>query len=331
MEYSYVAYIDEAGDYGIRKVKPADINGSSEWFIMSAVVIDAAKERQVVDWIDQITEDARTIQRQMKVLHFKNLLPATKTMVCESVAKLPLRCFVVVSNKNNMRGYRNMSAEKVPSRNWFYCWISRILLERVTHYVKQRSYKDYGEMRKVKIEYSECGGVSYSQMSAYYEWLKMKSVANNLYLSRGDLAWETLDRNLLKVLPHKQRAGLQIADIVASAFFKACDIHDTRDCNPEFAKLLRPRMARSTQNGEVLISGYGVKLIPGYRDIKTTGPQMDIFEFYGYPKQWWDPDPSNPRAYRPPINSGRPSTQTPRGRKVPATQAPRHPTESDDI
>lgn len=333
MDYRYVAYIDEAGDYGIKTVKPIDKNGSSEWFILSAVVIDADRENEVAGWVEHITNGARSIQRQMKTLHFKSLLPVTKTLVCTSVANLPLRCFVVASNKQNMRGYSNPFAEQIPSKNWFYCWMSRILLERVTHYVKYRSVKRYGEPKKVKLEYSECGGLSYSQMNAYYEWLKIKSGAENLYLPLGDLAWETMDRSLLKFYPHKERPGLQIADIVASAFFKACDLHDTRECDPQFAKLLRPRMARSIYHGDNLISGYGVKLFPQYGKVRNriTAHQREIFDFYGYPKQWWDPDPSNPRAYRPPIYRRRPSTQTPRGRNLPATRAPRRPTENEGI
>lgn len=322
MEYRYIAYIDEAGDYGLKTVKPIDDKGSSEWFVVSGVVIDAKRENDVNEWVSEITCSAKKIQRQMQGLHFKNLLPVTKNIVCAQVATLPLRCFVVISNKQNMRGYRNPFAEQIPSKNWFYCWMSRILLERITHYIKVRSLKDYGQIQKVKLEYSECGGLSYSQMNAYYEWLRMKSGAANLVLPLGDLAWETMDRQLLKSYPHRERPGLHLADIVASAFFKACDVHDTKECDPQFAQILRPRMARAVHHGENLISGYGVKLFPRFKDLKIMPEQMEIFKFYGYPKQWWDPDPSNPKAYRPPIYGGRPSIQTPRGSFPPATRAP---------
>ena len=36
-DYEYVAYIDEAGDQGLRKVKPIDPDGASEWLIVSDV------------------------------------------------------------------------------------------------------------------------------------------------------------------------------------------------------------------------------------------------------------------------------------------------------
>ena len=35
----YIAYIDESGDDGIRRVRPIDPGGASEWFVISAFVI----------------------------------------------------------------------------------------------------------------------------------------------------------------------------------------------------------------------------------------------------------------------------------------------------
>lgn len=191
--------------------------------------------------------------------------------------------------------------------------MTRILLERVTHYVRRRAIRDYGEPQKMKIEFSARGGLSYAQMTAYYEWLRMKSGADNLFLPLGNLSWEVLDRSLLNVHHHQLRPGLQLADIVASAFFKACDIHDTKACDPEFAKLLEPRMAGATVDNARVVSGYGVKLLPSFSKAQLTDAQSAIFRFYGYPSQWWDPDPSDPRAIRLATRYRRPSTRTPRG------------------
>jgi hypothetical protein len=83
---------------------------------------------------------------------------------------------------------------------------------------------------------------------------------------------------------------LQLADIVASAFFKACDKYDTGGCNPEFAKALRDRMAREPDTKTGQISGFGVKLLPSLKKAKLDPDQAEIFRFYGYPLQWWDPE-----------------------------------------
>ncbi|MEM7429018.1 MAG: DUF3800 domain-containing protein, partial [Pseudomonadota bacterium] len=190
--------------------------------------------------------------------------------------------------KKNMQGYQNPDADQIPSQCWFYCWMTRVLLERVTRFVLQRSLLDYNEPRKVRLEYSARGGLRYDQMNAYYAWLDMKKT--NPFLPWGKICWEVMDRRLLKVYPHWEREGLQLADVVANSFFTACDKYDTGGCDPQFAKILKPRMGRDTYKSEKMISGFGVKLLPNFRNAKLDPDQAEIFRFYGYPRQWWDPE-----------------------------------------
>jgi hypothetical protein len=42
--YDYVAFIDEAGDPGISKVRPLDANGGSEWLMIGGVHADRGDE-----------------------------------------------------------------------------------------------------------------------------------------------------------------------------------------------------------------------------------------------------------------------------------------------
>lgn len=289
--YHYVAYIDESGDDGLKRVRPLDYHGSSEWMMLSAVVIKANRENEVESWVREIIGSLWRHGRND--IHFKDLSPNKKRVVCERMADLNARYFVVCSNKKNMKGYKNPFAQTIPSKNWFYCWMSRILLERVTDFVEWHSRKEYGESKKLRIEYSIRGGLSYSQMNAYYSWLKMKGPTENLVLPMGNLRWSVMESNLLKIYPHQERAGLQLADVVASAFFKAADTQNTGGSDPRFAKLLAPRMARYRDRSSALISGYGVKLLPGLKRAELTAEQQEIFAYYGYPKQWWDPDSSN--------------------------------------
>ena len=286
-EYHYVAYIDEAGDDGLRAVKPISSPGSSEWLILSAVVIKAENQARVPEWTEAIKAEFKNRQRQD--IHFTGLNPAKKRRACELMATFDARYFVIASNKKNMEGYQNPFAGKIPSANWFYCWLTRLLLERVSKFVYDRSIKEDGEPKKLRIEYSARGGLRYSQMAAYYEWMKLKK--HNPFLPWGRIYWEVMHSDLLKVYPHWNREGLQLADVVASAFFKACDKHDTGGCDPTFAKLLKPRMAREpdkARGGQ--FSGFGVKLMPSMRKAKLDQDQSEIFKFYGYPAQWWCPE-----------------------------------------
>ncbi|MAL79263.1 MAG: hypothetical protein CMN55_09150 [Sneathiella sp.] len=293
--YRYVAYIDEAGDDGLKVIRPIDNNGSSEWLIISAVLVRAERESEVKQWVKDIQDGLW--RHNSKILHFAKLNENKKLFVCNQLANLEARYFVVCSNKKNMRGYNNPFAAKIPSKNWFYCWMTRILLERVTNFVNWHSIKETGRPHKLKVEYSNRGGLSYSQMSAYYDWMRLQG--ENTFIKSGRMYWDVLEYKLLKVYSAEERAGLQLADIVASSFFKACDIYNTGSCDTRFAKLLNPRIAKYKDQPLTKPSGYGVKLIPSLKAANLQTEQEEIFRYYGYPNQWWDPGSSNLRSNRP--------------------------------
>jgi len=211
-DYHYIAYIDESGDDGLKAVKPLSVPGSSEWLVRSAVVIRAENQFKVPGWVDNIRSGFRS--QQARSLHFANLSPSNKIAACKALSGFDVRCFVVASNKKNMQGHTNPDAEKIPSQCWFYCWMTRILLERVTRFVLHRSLAEHHEPKFLRIEYSARGGLRYSQMSAYYEWLRMKRA--NPFLPWGKICFEVMHPTLLRVYPHDQREGLQLADIVAA-------------------------------------------------------------------------------------------------------------------
>ncbi|KPQ06187.1 MAG: Protein of unknown function (DUF3800) [Rhodobacteraceae bacterium HLUCCA12] len=291
-EYQYVAYIDEAGDDGLKTIRPIDPTGSSEWLIVSGVLIKATREDDVTQWVNDIISGLWRYHG--RGLHFKKLNAKKRQYVCEKLAGLNARYFVVCSNKKNMKGYTNPLASEVPSQRWFYNWMTRLLLERITDYVAWHSRKHYQAVKKVKIEFSQMGGLSYSQMNAYYRWISYQG--DNTFLRFGKIEWDAISYDLLKVYPHYERAGLQIADIVASAFFKAVDKYNTGSCDPSFAKLLSPRMARYRDRPGDDPSGYGVKLLPSLGGAKLLPEQQAIFRHFGYPNQWWAPDSSNRQA-----------------------------------
>jgi len=299
-DYDYVAYIDESGDPGLDAVKPLDPAGASEWLVVAAVLIRKENEERARDWIEDIRLQLKSPQLQS--VHFRRLRPRwRKELVCDAIAGLPLRCFVVCSNKKNMRGYENPFAEQVPSKNWFYCWLTRVLLEKLTHFVAADSRRRYRMVKRVKIVYSKAGGLSYPQMAAYYEWIRDKRRGNNQFLNWGDLEYETLHSHLLEVREHSADSRLSLPDVVANSFYKACDKYDTGGCDTRFAKQLVKRMAAIPDIPLGQISGYGVKLLPGWEKAKLDEDQQEIFKHFGYPRQWWDdrwaPDPSVPPAF----------------------------------
>lgn len=273
----YIAYIDEAGDPGLRRVRPIDPIGGTEWMILSAVLIRAENEANILSWHKELVEDLNI--RQRKDIHFRDLSYPKKDKVCLALSGYPARIFVVASNKKNMRQYRNHRAEKIPSNQWFYNWLVRILVERITHYVERHSVKNFGKPRHVTFEFSERGGHSYDQTAAYHALLAQQAKGSGPLLDKWVPKWNVMDWRLVKAYPHKTRVGLQFADIVASAFFAAVDNLDSGPCEVRFAKALRPRVA-SLDNRH---ADYGLVLqpTPPTRG-RLTNDQQEIFRYYGY-------------------------------------------------
>src|SRR3954454_2837336 len=144
LQVSYVAYIDESGDDGLAKVKPIDSDGASEWFVLGAVVTPADCQREAL-WVQKILSELKV--RQRPTLHFQPLDRQRQIKACQIIGTIPVRCFAVVSNKRNMRGYTNLRAARVSysaGRTFFYWWMTRLLLERISDYCERRSLHEYG-------------------------------------------------------------------------------------------------------------------------------------------------------------------------------------------
>lgn len=276
-DFGYIAYIDEAGDPGLKTVRPIDENGASEWLVLSAVVMKAEREPKVLDWVRALIVDLDIRQRQD--LHYRTLSPTRKKVAGERIAKLPLRGFAICSNKKNMRGHHNPRAAKISSQQWFYNWCVRLLLERVTAFCDARTIHDYGERRKVKIEFSERGGHRYSQTGAYHYYLRHQQQGGKIFLKKREPVTGLLDWDLMEAHPHGERAGLQLADFVASAFYQAIDVSGQAKWNIEPAQTLEPIMAK--ENGTA--KDFGAALFPSrWWEAGLTPEQEQIFRFYGY-------------------------------------------------
>ena len=282
MDYGYVAYIDEAGDPGLNKVRPIDEDGASEWLILSAVVLRAKWEPEVVRWVDEIRTSIGV--RQRRYLHYRDLSPTRKNAVAAAMAELPIRGFAVCSNKKNMRGYSNEKAAKIPSQQWFYNWCVRLLLERVTAFCDARTMADYGERRLIKIEFSRRGGLRYSQTRAYQSYLRFQQEGDKIYLQKRQPVTKMLSTDLMEDHPHYTRAGLQLADTIASAFYQAVDCLGPGQWLVEPAKTLSKIMAR--EDGRHLDFGVALQPTPPWR-ARLTAEQQEIFRHYGYDFGRW--------------------------------------------
>ncbi|PWR24498.1 DUF3800 domain-containing protein [Zavarzinia aquatilis] len=281
-EYGYLACIDEAGDPGLKKVRPIDPDGASEWLMLSAVVMRAKWENDVVAWVDNIRTGLGI--RQRRDLHYRTLSPTRKIAAANAISRLPLRGFVICSNKKNMRGHENRRAAKIPSQEWFYNFCLRLLLERVTEFCALRTIADHGRKLPIKIEFSRRGGHRYSQTRAYSLYLDHQRKAGSTFLEKRLVRTDMLNTDLMEDHPHDSRAGLQLADIIASAFYQAADCLGPGSWDADPAKALARIMA--TEKGSQKDFGVCLQPTPPWK-ANLTAEQQRIFEYYGYNFARW--------------------------------------------
>lgn len=296
-DYDYVAYIDEAGDLGLKRLRPKKAMGASEWFVLAGIVVSRENELTVREWVKDILEQTRGAQKpgQRQTLHFRNLSESHQHLACARLATKPVRGFVIASHKKSLLTWKPSAAlVQMNNRDWYYNFLSRYILERMTTFVAQHSRRVHGSVKRVKVVFSERNGLNTGQMGVYLERLKNQTKYGTMVLTRGNLEWETFDFSLLRRQNHNVSAGCQLADIVASSFFRACDQFHTLDCDPKFALMLDPVMARQPDKKNGLAAGFGVKVLPEYQPDQWLPVQSKVFAHYGYPNEWWAPVPSNP-------------------------------------
>lgn len=278
-DYGFVAYIDEAGDHAPRMISAPGGPGVSAWFVLAAYVVAAARERSLGKLKNETL--ARFGYTQRTDIHFKALNERRRAIVCGDISGHPCRLFVAISNKKNMQGYENRRPRHDP--DWFYKWMLRLLLERVTRFCLRRADLEGNAGRTAKIVLSRNGRLDYERFKEYLSLLREQSRLGTTYNKVGEIQWDAINLAHFSAVDHKSEAGLQFADAVASAFYQAVALNRRGACSPDFAIQLQPRIY--SVRGEHL--GFGVKPLPTPRMMGLLLPQRRLFEAYGYPKEKW--------------------------------------------
>jgi hypothetical protein len=116
-------------------------------------------------------------------------------------------------------------------------------------------------------------------MSAYLEYLRTKGGSgpfNNLH----NIDWSVVSPYQIRAEKAKDAPGLQFADCVASAVYRAIDEDWFGQTAPEYLELLGPRFLRAA--GSETAKGHGFKLLPRSFNAPLTPGQRRALEAVGY-------------------------------------------------
>ena len=241
MSYAYRVYVDESGDEGF--VFRPDRSGSSEWFVLSAVVARASHDRSLIELVDAMR--AQLGKKPREPLHFRKLKHEHRLPFAAKIAAARLRVVSVLVHKPSIQ-----EPEKFSERFLLYRYASRYLLERVSWLCRDHAIEG---ATAAKVTFSNRSAMSYEELRGYLRRLKENTQEFDVRID-----WDAIDPDRVEARTHDSLCGLQVADAVASAFFFGVNRSRHGFSEPRYAQLLAPVAYR--HKGAAL--GYGVKLWP---------------------------------------------------------------------
>jgi hypothetical protein len=155
---------------------------------------------------------------------------------------------------------------------------------RVIAFCAQNVPEERKGQDKLRIIFSRRGDLTYKDFTDYL--LKMYYERGSQVLGYKEVDWSLIDFDEIYAHDHGDKAGLQLTDAVAGAFFQAVELNrgGQAECDPSYAKLLKPLMHH---NGNRWHLGFGVKPMPMLHEMNLIDPQKQIFTFYGANAKSW--------------------------------------------
>jgi hypothetical protein len=245
MGCGFRVYIDESGDEGF-KFGSEGQGGSSEWFVLSAVVIRACNDRAMMDMVAKVR--AKLNKKPNFPLHFRDLRHEPRVAYVMDIAAAPVRTLSVLIHKPSLK-----EPETFRDSYRLYFYAARYLLERVSWLCRDAHKKNAAEDGSAQITFSNRSSMSYSQLREYVDKLLNNADALGVRIDASVIKPDQIDSRL-----HQQLAGLQVADAVASSFYFAVQTHRLGFTEPHYVQRLSPVVYRHEKQA----IGYGIKFWP---------------------------------------------------------------------
>ncbi|MCA0921475.1 DUF3800 domain-containing protein [Pseudooceanicola nanhaiensis] len=257
MDHSFVAYIDESGCTGFKFRDPPEPKGSTDWFVLSAVLVSAGRDLALRSLANSIRR--RMGKGEREVLHFSKLRHDQRVFALQSIANLPVRTATVVINKRRIDKPEVFEADG----NRLYYYAARLLLERISWSSRDTGHAHgLGCLTRVRFEHKR--HASYDDLREYLKLLKGQTAeaADPLWektLKRDvRIYWPAIEPTHVSAHQKKDYSGLQLADLVASGIRWGLESDAWGNTEHRYAKILRPTVYDNSGNA----LSYGMKFFP---------------------------------------------------------------------
>lgn len=237
MAESYLTYIDESGCEGFKFGK-----GSSNWFVLAAVVFRTAAEPTVVKVVDEVRSELK--RDPTRDLHFRDLNHPQRLLFTDKIGKAKVRCAVVAIHKPSITDTGTFQ-----TKNILYHYASRLLIERVSWLCTALREKDDPRDGTTKIIFSHRRTTPHSGIQEYLRTLQTRPT---------EIEWGAINLDNVAAQPHRQRKALWFADCVASSFWCGLEPGYTGFTEGRYAKHLR----KIVWNSKGSYAGNGFKVYP---------------------------------------------------------------------
>lgn len=234
----YRVYIDEAGDRGISRL-------SSRHFVVSAVIVPDKNDAHARS---ALAELRCSLERHPEhVLHFVKFEHSQRLKAAQDIAAFPISATVNVIIHKDLIG-RPMPADDLAHifrPDPMYLWSLRLLLERISWCV------------------AELGGtgaiVTFARLKNFRDQ-KLHDYRCTLETSgEADIQWAVFDGHPFRIATPRDVEMLQVADITASALFRAIEPDRYGNTEPRYFRQMTSKLFR--REGESVTS-YGLKTFP---------------------------------------------------------------------
>lgn len=241
MTASFVAYVDESGDEGF-KFLPNE-QGSSRWFVLSALVVRKENDLQVVTLAKQAREILR--KEPKKPLHFRELKHEQRVPLARLIGGASVRTVSVRIHKPSIHEPEVFQQQAYA----LYRYATRLLVERVSWLCRDAKRTGHGD-GSVEIVFSNRSAMSYDDLRGYLLKLRDDGTERDVRVD-----WSVVDPAKIKAINHDQLAGLQLADAVASGVFFSVHRNPYGEVEDRYLRLLAKTVYRNKERTE----GYGLK------------------------------------------------------------------------